>query len=464
MKSTSDAADTQGGDLDRRTTISYALGSVGTAGFSTVPGLLLAYYLTNSLGVAAGVAALVLLVPKLWDVVFLPIVGNLSDRDVARRRTRRPFLLAGGLLLPGLFALMFAVPPSLGSAASALWVFVAFTAAASAFAIFQVPYIATPAEITNSPTARTTLMAWRVAFLAFGILLFGAGSPALRDAFANKTVGYLVMGIVIGALIGVGMLGCWWGLRRTPILRTEESEHSLRAQFDVARHNPDFVALLGTFVLQALATSSMLAGAQYFATYILEREGISDVLFVCLVAPGLLFMPVWAKVSHRLGKKRGYVISSLVFTAGALLLLGAKVLPLAVVLVLVALCGVGYAGMQMFPLSMLPDTIAADAAARHKQQAGAFTGYWTAGETAGFAIGPALVLGLLALTGFVSSKADETVTQPAMAVTGVLLSFTILPTVLTLASLLLLRRYRLDTRTVAPHDQPAAPPPALETP
>lgn len=437
------------GNLDRRTTFSYALGSVGTAGFSTVPGLLLAYYLTNSLGVAAGIAALVLLVPKLWDVVFLPIVGNLSDRDVAKRRTRRPFLLAGGLLLPGLFALMFAVPPSLAPTAAALWVFVAFVAAASAFAIFQVPYIATPAEITDSPAARTTLMAWRVAFLAFGILLFGAGSPVLRDAFSSQSVGYLVMGIVIGVLIGLGMLGCWWGLRRVKILHTEQSERSLRAQFDVARRNRDFVALLGTFILQALATSSMLAGAQYFATYILDREGISDVLFVCLVAPGILFMPVWAKVSHRLGKKRGYVVASLVFTSGAILLLASRVLPLAVVLVLVALCGIGYAGMQMFPLSMLPDTIAADAAARGKQQAGAFTGYWTAGETAGFAVGPALVLGLLALTGFVSSKANEVVVQPEMAVTGVLLAFTILPTVLTLGSLLLLRRYRLDTRTGA---------------
>lgn len=445
--------------LDRRITISYALGSVGTAGFSTVPGLLLAYYLTNSLGVAAGVAALVLLVPKLWDVVFLPIVGNLSDRSVEKRRSRRPFLLAGGLLLPILFALMFAVPPAFAPVPAAIWVFLAFTAAASAFAIFQVPYIATPAEITDSPSARTTLMAWRVAFLTFGILLFGAGSPALRDAFDDQTTGYLVMGIVVGFLIGVGMLACWWGLRRARILHAEESERSLRAQFDVARRNRDFTALLGTFVLQALATSSMLGGAQYFATYILEREGIADVLFVCLVGPGILFVPVWAKLAHRLGKKRGYVIASLTFTVGALLLLGSRVLPLPVVLALVAVCGVGYAGMQMFPLSMLPDTIAADAATRGKQQAGAFTGYWTAGETAGFAVGPALVLSVLAVTGFVSSTANEQVTQPGSAITGVLLAFTVLPTVLTLLSLLLLRRYQLDASAGA-DPRPAT----LETP
>jgi Na+/melibiose symporter-like transporter len=437
--------------LDRRLTISYALGSVGTAGFSTVPGLLLAYYLTNSLGVAAGVAALVLLVPKLWDVVFLPIVGNLSDRARATRGTRRPFLLAGGLLLPPMFALMFAVPAGLSPTLAALWVFAAFLAAASAFALFQVPYIATPAEITDSPRARTTLMAWRVAFLTLGILLFGAGSPALRDAFSQPRTGYLVMGLVVGTLIGLGMLACWWGLRRARLVDIGDTERSLRRQFQIARSNPDFLALLGTFVLQALATSAMLGGAQYFATYILERPTATDVLFACLVAPGMLFVPVWAKVAHRVGKRTGYTIASVLFLAAAVSLLSARVAPVILVYLLVALAGVGYAGMQMFPLSMLPDTIAADTAARGRQQAGAFTGYWTAGETAGFAVGPSLMLAVLALTGFQSSTSDVAVTQPASAVTGVLLAFSVLPAVLTAASLLLLRRYRTTGTEVAAH-------------
>ena len=440
MTTQQEHADT-GARLTRGITISYALGSVGTAGFSTVPGLLLAYYLTNSLGVAAGVAVFVLLVPKLWDVVFLPIVGNLSDRSPAKRGTRRPFLLAGGLLLPPMFALMFAVPAGFARRGRVLGLRRLHRGGLGLRPVPS-PHIATPAEITNSPRQRTTLMAWRVAFLTFGILLFGAGSPGLRDGFANVQTGYLVMGVVVGGLIGLGMLACWWGLRRAKLLDTSATERSLRAQFKVARSNPDFVVLLGTFILQALATSAMLGGAQYFATYIPERPKLTDVLFACLVAPGLLFVPVWAKLSHRVGKRGGFTIASVLFIAAALLLLTARIVPLPVVYVLVALAGIGYAGMQMFPLSMLPDTIAADTERRGTQQAGAFTGYWTAGETAAFAVGPALVLAMLAVTGFQSSTADVEVAQPASAVTGVLLSFTVLPAVLAAVSLLLLRRYR----------------------
>jgi GPH family glycoside/pentoside/hexuronide:cation symporter len=443
--------------LGRRTYLGYALGSVGTAGFSTVPGLLLAYYLTNSLGVAAALAAVVVLIPKLWDVIFLPLVGNASDRSAQLRHSRRPFLLVGGFALPVVFILIFATPSSLGEIGAAAWVLVFFLLAASAFAVFQVPYIAMPAEITDSVEERTTMMSWRVAFLGFGILLFGVGAPALRDMGGGGASGYLLMAVGVASLIAVGMLGCWWALRRTrpvPIDTSGQGGHSLREQFAVAWRTRAFRFLLSAFFVQALATASMLAGAQYFATYVLGKEGLSDVLFAALIVPALIVMPGWAWVGHRFGKRTGYTATSLVFVAGALLLLLSRSLPVAAVLVFVGLCGIGYAGMQMFPLAMLPDAIAADSASSGRQRAGAFTGVWTAGETIGFAVGPAMVLLMLALTGFVSSSGSSVV-QPDSALTGVLVSFTVLPAALVLASLPLIRRYHLDPVTLEVTHGPA---------
>lgn len=438
--------------LGRRTYLGYALGSVGTAGFSTVPGLLLAYYLTNSLGVAAALAALVVLLPKLWDVVFLPIVGTLSDRSAQRRHSRRPFLLLGGVLLPTVFVLMFATPTGLAPTAAAGWVLVFFLLAASAFALFQVPYIAMPAEITDSAEERTTMMSWRVAFLALGILLFGVGAPLLRSAGGGGSSGYLLMGMVTALVIAIGMLGCWWSMRRTrpaPIDLTGGGGHSLREQFAVAWRTRAFRFLLAAFVIQALATAAMLAGAQYFATYVLGRESMSDVLFAALIVPALVVMPGWAWAGHRWGKRAGYTLSSVIFMVGALLLVAAPSLPTAIVLAVVGLCGIGYAGMQMFPLAMLPDAIAADAAATGRQRAGAFTGVWTAGETVGFAVGPALVLTMLALSGFVSS-AEGPVAQPDSAHAGVLLSFSLLPAILVAVSLPLIRRFSIEPVSIEP--------------
>ena len=110
----------------------------------------------------------------------------------------------------------------------------------------------------------------------------------------------------------------------------------------------------------------------------------------------------------------------------------------------IAVCGIAYGGCQMFPLAMMPDAVAADRERTGEVRAGVFTGMWTAGETLGFALGPGLVLVVLALTGFVSSKADEQVTQPDSAITGVLMAFTAVPAILVLISIPFIHRYGVE--------------------
>src|SRR4051794_20850227 len=107
--------------------------------------------------------------------------------------------------------------------------------------------------------------------------------------------------------------------------------------------------------------------------------------------------------------------------------------------------------MQLFPLAMLPDTIAVDGARSGRQRARGFTGGWTAGAAAGCARRPGVVGLVLAATGFVSSAGGD-VAQPASARAGVVTVFALVPAVLVAASLPLIRRYRLPDD--APDDRP----------
>ena len=155
----------------------YSLGSLLTGAFGTVPGLLLLPYLTDSLGVGAGLAGLLVLAPKAWDVVVNPVAGRVSDRTVTGIGPRRPYLLGAGLAVAVLFALIFAGPFGSSTAAAPAYVAVAFLLTATAYAFFQVPYVAMPAEMTDDYGERTRLMTWRVAVLALAILVSGGGAP-----------------------------------------------------------------------------------------------------------------------------------------------------------------------------------------------------------------------------------------------------------------------------------------------
>lgn len=294
--------------LSRRVVAGYAAGSVGTGGFATLPGLVLAYYLTDTLAVPALLASLAVLVPKVWDVVIDPGIGHLSDAE-ASRGSRTRLMLLGSVTLPLGFVGMFAAPAGLAPWAAALWVMVAFILATTSFSLFQVPYIALPADLTatlgsNAYGERTRLMAWRIAVLTFTILLVGAGGPALRDAAGNGHVGYLVMGVVTATVVAAGMLAAIAGVRGRRAAGPASDEGGFQVGLAVWREHRPFRVLLSVFVLQALATGIMLAGAQYIATYTLGDQSALTWVFLALVAPALLTMPLWTAVGRRWGRSR----------------------------------------------------------------------------------------------------------------------------------------------------------------
>ncbi|GAA4687618.1 MFS transporter [Phytohabitans rumicis] len=425
--------------LPRRIHVGYALGSLATGTFGTVPGLLLLPYLTDTLGVAAGVAGLLVLVPKAWDVLVNPVAGRISDRWGGRR----PYLLGGGLALAVLFAAIFAAPYGTGAGAAA-YVAVAFLATATAFAFFQVPYVAMPAEMTDGYAERTRMMTWRIAFLALAILVSGAVAPLVVSAGGEGIPGYRWMGLFSAGMIVLGALGVYFGTRSIPAGPVRESEPSLRAQLAVATGNRPFRLLLVCFVIQAAGIGTMLAGVKYFADHVIERpDDGPTVLFACFVGPALLVMPVWRRVGLRVGKLRSFVSASLIFAAGALLLVAAPALPAVAVYLVVAAVGCGYAGQQVFAMSMLPDCIAYDTVRTGRRQAGVFTGLWTAGETLGLALGPGIYALVLQLSGYVSSASGEAAAQDGTARLGVLLGFTVLPAVVVALPVLVMRGYDL---------------------
>lgn len=433
--------------LPRRTVAAYAIGSLGTGGFATLPGLVLVYYLTDTLGIAALAAGLVVTVAKIWDVVIDPVIGARSDHSLHATGSRRRFMRLGALLLPVFFILTFAVPAGLDSVSSAIWVTLAFLLCATAFSLFQVPYIALPAELADGYDDRTRLLTWRVVVLALAILLFGAGGPLLRNASSDQRLGYLIMAVVAGVVIGIGMLiSATVAPRGRPDPHPQPAasvRHNYRASLGVLRRSQPFRALLGTFVLQGLATGLMLAGAQYVATWVLHSKDAVTFLFIALIAPALLLAPAWGKLSRRFGKERAFVWASILFGVAALSMVALIWAPGEWVYLPVALAGAAYAGMQSLPMAMLPDVISHDARRNGEGSAGLFGGVWTAGETTGMALGATTLTVILAASGYVVSAGDAATAQPTSAVVGIVLSFSLVPAVLMLASLFTLARYRL---------------------
>jgi glycoside/pentoside/hexuronide:cation symporter, GPH family len=434
--------------LSNRIRIGYSLGSLVTGSFGTVPGLLLLPYLTDTLGVSAGIAGLLVLAPKAWDVIANPLVGRISDRTQTRWGARRPYLLFAGITLAVLFASIFAAPfGAVGDGASpalaAAYVAIAFVLSATAFAFFQVPYGSMPAEMTSSFTERTRMMTWRVGLLATAILISGAISPLIVSGAGGGVTGHRYMGLFVAGVMIIGTLCAFYGTAGAPTGDVTASEPTLRGQMRVVLANRPFRVLVSCFVAQSAGVACMLAGVQYFADHVLHQHNAVTLLFATVVSPALVVTPLWRRIGDRMGKLRGYVLASVTLTVATLGLVVAPFVPAYVVYALVAIMGFGYAGQQLFGLAMLPDVIALDTARTGRRQAGVFTGVWTAGETLGLALGPSIFGVVLELFHYVPSTTGTAAPQSALADTGVLLGFTLVPAVIVGLALVLMRGYTL---------------------
>ncbi|MFD6224391.1 MFS transporter [Nocardia asteroides] len=432
--------------LSTRIRVTYGMGSLATATYGMVPGLVLLHYLTNILGVAAAVAGFVVLVPKLLDLVYNPVIGRLSDSTVSRLGPRRPWMIAGTVVLPLGFVAIFLSPVS--GIGAAWWVGAALAVTGLGFSAFVIPYSVLPAELGANSDERTSMMVWRTAWLAVTMVVVAAMTSSFAAAESGERQGYRVMALVMSALILVGACGAIYSARRSSRVAPPTKSlkvSSLREALGAARRNRPFRVLLGVFVLIEVVISVTLAGLPYLSIQILGSDSALAALFLCAVGPMLLTTPAWRLAAVVWGKKSCLTVALSILGAGAL---AVAALPrveqpvrFEVACGAILIVGIGFAGAQILPQAMLADTLAADADESGHRRAGVLAGMWSAGETIGGAAGAGIYGFILAASGFVSSTADQVVSQPRSAQWGIVLGYAAVSSVSVLTALRLLRRY-----------------------
>ncbi|MEU3777222.1 MFS transporter [Streptomyces sp. NPDC032472] len=429
-----------------RIRLGYAGGSMVTGVFTTLPGLLLLPYLTDTLGVGAALAGALVLLPKIWDVLLTPTAGRLGDRG---RRTAH--LLLGGAGAAAGFALTFA-----GLArglTGALLTTAGFLLTATAFAFFHAAYAALPGDLAATPAERIRLVGARVAGIAVAALSAGALAPAVVAAAGGGLAAHRWAGLLGAALILAGTLATHGATRAHAGVRPGSGAGSGAADTGPARAGllrpwvllrglREFTALLLCVILQVAATGCLLAGGPYFAEHALHAPGLTGALVAAFVLPNLLTVPLWTRAGARWGQRTGLRAATAVFAAACLLLTATALLPAACALPVFLLLGTGHAGQLLFLYGMLAETTASEAG---RSRAGALAGLFGGAESLGLAVGPFLYALALDASGYASSDTGHAAVQSHTAQVGVVAGMAVLPALAALAGVLALRIGRRRT-------------------
>ena len=419
--------------------LGYGIGDIGSNIFIVTSGLFLLFFLTNILGVDPALAGLVLLFPKLWDVISDPIMGGISDVTHSSIGRRRPYLLAAAIPFGLTFFLLFLTPHYNSELAKALYVGLMFAIGCTVFTVFNVPYSSMVAEMSDDYNERMSITSFRMIGSSVGVLLAGGLAMPLVNIGGGNEAGYRFMGIILGIMVTIFSLICFFGTRKAKTLQVIDNRPPFVEQVKIAFRNTPFKMLMAMYTFQSLAIGVLMAGLIYYVKYVMGLPETSmGIVFPILIVTAIIFIPVWLKIGVKIGKIKAYSIGLMILAIILFSLFFTKSTQLNLFYIKIFLLGIGFSSFQLFPFSMLPDTIEFDELQSGMRREGIFSGIWSSAQKTAYSVGPSIVGFTLSISGFVNTSV-----QPESVEFGVRIVFCVFTAVMILFSLLPFYKYNL---------------------
>lgn len=423
----------------------WGLGTLSVAIGLTAQNMLVLRFMTDFVGIGAALAGLIIASSKIYDAVTDPLMGVISDRTPARFGRRRPYLLAGGVLLALAMLAMFNVPASLGEDGRVIYMVLALILFATAYTMFNVPYLAMPAEMTHSYHQRSDLISYRIYAVALSGMLASFAGPQVISYYGGGEEGHRMMSYLLAPIILFAAGVCFWSTRNAPFtVRPTGPGVGFVEQVKTAAQNKPFFLLLAIkfCTLLNLGVSSVMP---FFFTYILNISyAYLGIYALCMQLTLMFSQPLWIWISKLIGKRNTYMVALTVAMIVPLSWwLAQEGEPLALLLVRAVIGGVAAGGVLLMGQSLLPDTIEYDYLKTGLRREGVFAGLYTTVEKLASAFGVALIGTLLGAMGYVQSTGDGQIEQPASAITAIYICISFVPFTVEIVCLILLTRYRL---------------------
>lgn len=438
----------------------WGIGSVGTVTVLTINSLLLLFFMTSVLGLAPALAGSLLFGAKLIDAIAAPVLGGVSDSWKGAMGRRAPFLLAGAFV-SGLGVAMVFNPPAAFDTMLPVWIMMSLIVIALGYTLFNVPYMAMPAEMTDMPAERTSIMSWRITFVSIGGLITGM-VPQLVTRLGGGRTGYGIVGFILAGVVIAAMLSTFAAARRTRQV-TGGAQAGGFKRYQVVLQNRPFMLIIAAKVCQLVGLASLTASILFLMkNVLLQPESTVGLYVTAATIATISTMPVWVWLGKRFSKRNLYMAACLLFACltSSWLLAGANE-PLPLILLRGFCSGTFSGGLLLMGQSLLPDAIDADCKRSGIRREGVYAGAYSFVEKASMAFGP-LLIGLILQAFHFKPSLGKAVAQPAEALTGIYIGVAIVPAMLYAISIIPLLYFRLDADETAPAANSAGTPAVAE--
>ena len=261
-------------------------------------------FLTDTVGMNAGIVGTLIAVSKLFDGVSDIFFGSLIDKTHTKMGKARPWMLYGYFGCAVCLVAIFCIPADMSSTAQYAWFFIAYTLLNAGFyTANNIAYSALTALVTKNNHERVQMGSIRFMF-AFGtsmliqtitvglVARFGGGAAAWRTA----AIIYAIVGVISNTL-------SVFSVKELPPeeldddetagISDNEEKYSLIDAFRLLIKNKYYLMICASYILMQIYSATLNMGI-YYMTYVLRNANLLGVFSWAINIPmiiGLLFTP-----------------------------------------------------------------------------------------------------------------------------------------------------------------------------
>lgn len=400
-----------------------------------------AYY-ASEMGLGLAAVGFVFTVTRLMDVVTDPLMGVLSDKFPSRWGRRRHWLVLSVPLLMGAMVLIFMPKVVLGPDADASWIYllVALSLVYLGFTLASLSHAAWGAELSTYYDERSRIQGFREFAHVIGMFLilsvpvmieFAGGTD--WQTWRMEAVGWVAIALV-PTTIAVAVC-CVPERPTTPVPRI-----GWRKATRAVLENRYMLRILLADFLQSLGAVRSALNV-FFMQYVIQAPEWTSTVILAYFAAAIFAVPIWLRISQRLGKHRAFALAML----GHVVVTVAYLIPgegdVALIALLFFLSGLVYGGAPLIMRSIVADITDHDNVETGTQRTGLYYALNTMIAKTGNALTVGLAFLFLAWVGF---DPEPGALNTADAIGGLRYAYVLPPVILEIGVFALLYTFPLD--------------------
>ena len=301
----------------------WALGqSTGRQFITAMVSTYILVFLTDTFGVAAGAAGLIMTLATVWDAINDPILGSLADRTRTKWGTYRPYLLFIPLPLSIVATLLFAAP-ELSPSGKIAYAAVLYICYGMLVTCIEIPYTALLPTMTKNEMERNDTISLSTFVASLVILVVTSFTPNLVTFFGgdDSAKGYMIV-VLIGAVFMC--ITSWLAFAKCKeryTVEKQQSESMAKAMGQLLKVKEMYPMLI-FWCVGCILFNIIMASSVYYCMYFLMNPGLIATYMLTINISGMVGVMVLMPIILRFVKgsmKKAVVLTQSIAAASYLI-------------------------------------------------------------------------------------------------------------------------------------------------